>query len=436
MSRLPRPIRKAIQPVAVPMLLAWERIESGVSYNPTSNKVIQYPYDKYEEIRRNDPVHRLRLIDGWVLTQYEDVNAVLRDWKRFSNDDGTENLFVSMLGVDPPGHTRLRSLVSRAFTPRSVAELDVRIEQIVDGLIDDLEGQDRFDLIDSFAYPVPVMVIAEMLGIPPEDRELFKEWSNDVSLVIEPIVSDEQHRRIVAAGENLFNYFEDIIEQRRREPQDDLITALIAAEEEGDRLSREELLGSILLLLVAGNETTRNLIGNGMLALMRNPDQFQMLRDDPSLMESAITEFLRYDSPVQLDGRRALEDCEIGGKRIKAEQQVISMIGAANHDPAVFTNPHELDITRKEESHVSFGRGIHYCLGSPLALLEGRIAFTALLDRFSDIRLVAEPEFREQIVLRGAKELWVEVGRPSRSGTPGDASERSKAVGETAVAAD
>lgn len=436
MPLLPRPIRKAIQPVAVPMLLAWERIESGVSYNPTSKKVIQYPYDKYEEIRRNDPVHRLRLIDGWVLTQYEDVNAVLRDWKRFSNDDGTERLFVSMLSSDPPDHTRLRSLVSRAFTPRSVSELGGRVQDVVDGLLDDLEGQDRFDLIDSFAYPVPVMVIAEMLGIPPEDRELFKEWSNDVSLVIEPIVSDEQHRRIVAAGENLFNYFEDIMEQRRREPQDDLITALIAAEEDGDRLSREELLGSILLLLVAGNETTRNLIGNGMLALMQNPDQFQMLRDDPSLMDSAIAEFLRYDSPVQLDGRRAIVDCEIGGKQIKADQQVISMIGAANQDPAVFTDPRKLDITRKEESHVSFGRGIHYCLGSPLALLEGRIAFTALLERFSDIRLVGEPEFREQIVLRGAKELWVEVERPSRSGTPGDASERSKAVGETAVAAD
>lgn len=432
MPLLPRPIRKAIQPVAVPMLLAWERIESGVSYNPTSKKVIQYPYDKYEEIRRNDPVHRLRLIDGWVLTQYEDVNAVLRDHRRFSNDDGTERLFVSMLSSDPPDHTRLRSLVSRAFTPRSVSELDVRVQEVVDGLLDDLEGQDRFDLIDSFAYPVPVMVIAEMLGIPPEDRELFKEWSNDVSLVIEPIVSDEQHRRIVAAGENLFNYFEDIMEQRRRKPQDDLITALIAAEEDGDRLSREELLGSILLLLVAGNETTRNLIGNGMLALMQNPDQFQMLRDDPSLMDSAIAEFLRYDSPVQLDGRRAIVDCEIGGKQIKADQQVISMIGAANQDPAVFTDPRKLDITRKEESHVSFGRGIHYCLGSPLALMEGRIAFTALLERFSDIRLVAEPEFREQIVLRGAKELWVEVERSPRSG----ASERSKAVGETAVAAD
>ncbi len=436
MSLLPRPIRKAIQPVAVPLLLAWERIESGVSYNPTSKKVIQYPYDKYEQIRSNDPVHRLRLIDGWVLTQYDDVNEVLRDHRRFSNDDGTEKLFTSMLGCDPPDHTRLRSLVSRAFTPRSVAELDSRIEQIVDELLDDLEGRDRFDLIDSFAYPVPVMVIAEMLGIPPEDREVFKEWSNDVSLVIEPLVSDEQHRRIVEAGENLFDYFEGIIEQRRLEPQDDLITALIAAEEDGDRLSREELLGSILLLLVAGNETTRNLIGNGMLALMRNPDQFQMLRDDPSLMDSAIAEFLRYDSPVQLDGRRAMEDCEIGGKRIKAEQQVISMIGAANQDPTVFTDPRKLDITRKDESHVSFGRGIHYCLGSPLALMEGRIAFTALLDRFSDIRLVAEPEFREQIVLRGAKELWVEVERPSRADTSGDASEQSETVGATAVVAD
>ena len=409
MSTMPRPIRKALQPVLMPALLAWERVESGVSYNPISKKVIQYPYDKYEQIRRNDPVHRLRLIDGWALTQYDDVNMVLRDHKRFSNDDGTEKLFESMLGMDPPDHTRLRSLVSRAFTPRSVAELHGRVQEIVDRLLDDLEGQDRFDMIDSFAYPVPVMVIAEMLGIPTEDRDTFKEWSNDASLIIEPILSDEQYSRVKIAGEKLFDYFEGIIERRRRDPQDDLISAMIAAEEDGDRLSRDELLGSILLLLVAGNETTRNLIGNGMLALMRNPDQFQLLRDNPSLMDSAITEFLRYDSPVQLDGRTATVDCEIGGKQIKARQRVINMLGAANHDPSVFTDPHKLDITRREKSHVSFGRGIHHCLGSPLALMEGRIAFAALLDRFSDIRLVSEPRYREQMVLRGLRELWVEV---------------------------
>ena len=430
MPLLPRPVQKMVQPVAVPLLLAWERIESGVSYNPTSKKVINYPYDKYDQIRRKDPVHRLRLINGWVLTDYDDVNAVLRDYRRFSNDDGTENLFTSMLGVDPPDHTRLRSLVSRAFTPRSVAALADRVHETVDGLLDDLEGQDRFDLIDSFAYPVPVTVIAEMLGIPSEDRDVFKEWSNDVSLVIEPILTQEQYLRVEAAGQNLFDYFEGIIERRQREPKDDLITALIAAEEDGDHLTRDEVLGSILLLLVAGNETTRNLIGNGMLALMRNPDQLQLLRDDPSLMDSAINEFLRYDSPVQLDGRRALEDCEIGGKQIKANQRVINMLGAANHDPSVFTDPHKLDITRNEDSHVSFGRGIHYCLGSPLALMEGKIAFTALLERFSDIRLVAEPEYRQQIVLRGAKELWVEVERAS------SASSASRRAEPAAVAAD
>ena len=166
MPLLPRPVQKMVQPVAVPLLLAWERIESGVSYNPTSKKVINYPYDKYEQIRRNDPVHRLRLINGWVLTEYDDVNAVLRDYRRFSNDDGTENLFTSMLGVDPPDHTRLRSLVSRAFTPRSVAALADRVHETVDALLDDLEGQDRFDLIDSFAYPVPVTVIRGDAGHP------------------------------------------------------------------------------------------------------------------------------------------------------------------------------------------------------------------------------------------------------------------------------
>ena len=199
------------------------------------------------------------------------------------------------------------------------------------------------------------------------------------------------------------------MEQRRREPQDDMITALMNAEEEGDKLTHDELLGTLLLLLVAGNETTRNLIGNGTLALLRHPDQLQRLRDNPDLLDSAVNELLRYDSPVQLDGRIAQEDLEIAGTQIQAGERVISAIGAANRDPAAFTNPNAVDIGRREKSHISFGRGIHHCLGAPLAIMEGRIAFAALLDRYSSISLVSEPEFREQIVLRGVEELWVEV---------------------------
>ena len=415
MAPIPQVARSVLKSAIIPALTAWERVESGVSYNPISAKTRAYPFDKYEELRRKDPVHRLRTISAWVLTQYEDANAVLRDDSRFSRDYGGKSAYRSMLDSDPPDHTRLRTLVSKAFTPLSVADLAPRIQQIVDDLLDATEGRDRFDLIDAFAYPLPVIVIAEMLGVPSEDIEVFRSWSNDIALSVEPTVNDEQQRRIEESGEKLYDYFEGIIEQRRRNPQDDMITALIAAEDEGDRLTHEELLATLLLLLVAGNETTRNLIGNGTLALVRNPDQLERLRNEPDLIDSAINEMLRYDSPVQLDGRMATEEVEIGGKLIKPGQRAICLLGAANRDPSVFTNPDVFDIGRQEASHIAFGRGIHYCLGAPLAILEGRIAFSSLLNRFSSVTLLSEPEYREQVVLRGVKELWIEVERSPRS---------------------
>ena len=411
MSALHRTLRKVIRPAVMRALLAWERIESGVNYDPTSPKIKANPYEKYRKLRSLDPVHRIRLINGWVLTEYEDVDEVLRDHRRFSRDYGSESEYKSLLDLDPPDHTRVRSLVSKAFTPRSVAELHPRIQQIVDDLLDGVADNDRFDLVESFAYPLPVIVIAEMLGVPAEDRDRFKLWSNDIALTVEPTVNDEQAERIKLSGEELIDYFDSIIELRRNDPQDDLITALIAAEEEGDRLTHEELIAMLLLLLVAGNETTRNLIGNGMLALLMSPDQLQRLRDNPDLMDTAVNELLRYDSPVQLDGRMATEDIEIRGKKIRPGQRVICLLGAANRDPSVFTDPDTLDIARQGKSHMSFGRGIHHCLGAPLALLEGRVAFASLLERFSTIRLLREPEYRDQVVLRGVKELWIEVER-------------------------
>ena len=409
MAIVPRNVRRALRPVLAPALLAWERMESGVSYDPTSATILSDPYDTYDNLRAKDPVHRMRLINGWVLTRYEDVDMVLRDHRRFSKNDGREDEYRSMLHHDPPDHTRLRSLVSKAFTPRAVRELHPRVQRIVDELLDDLDGKDRFDLIESFAFPMPVTVIAEMLGVPARDMDRFKHWSNDVSLTIEPSLRDDQIRRVEQATEALYDYFESIIEERRREPQDDMITALLNAEDEGDKLTHEELLGTLILLLVAGNETTRNLIGNGMRALLKNPDQLQRLRDNPDLLDSAIDELLRYDSPVQLDGRLVHNDVEVAGQRIRAGQRVLCAIGAANRDPAMFTEPDKLDIGRDEKSHIAFGRGIHHCLGAPLAMLEARAAFSALLDRFSVITLVSEPVYREQVVLRGVEELWVEV---------------------------
>ena len=400
-----------VRPVAMQVLLARERLESGVAYNPVSEEVARDPYAVYRRIRDSDPIHRMRLVDAWVLTRYEDADAVLRDHERFSaehrrfHDVG----LTTMLDIDPPDHTRLRALVSRAFTPRSVRSWHGRVQAIADRLLDAVADQDRFDLIAALGYPLPVTVIAEMLGVPAEDMDRFEVWSNDIALIVEPILTPAQVEGVRRATEELFAYFETIVEARRREPRDDLVSALLAAEEESDKLTREELLSTMLLILVAGNETTRNLIGNGMLALLRHLDQLQRLRDEPGLLEPAVDELLRHDSPVQLDGRVVRKDLELGGKRLRAGQKVIALLGAANRDPAAFASPDDLDIARSGKSHLSFGRGIHYCLGASLAILEARVAFGGLLDRFPSIRLAAEPRYRDGIVLRSVESLWIEV---------------------------
>ena len=411
MGLISRTVETLVKPLAVRALLAWERRESGVAYDFTSSAVLADPYDTYRRLREIDPVHRLRLVKAWVLTRYEDIEGVLRDHRRFGNAGRilVETVPLSLLEVDPPEHTRLRALVSKAFTPRAVAMLHTRIKEITAGLLDAVAGKDRFDLMAALAYPLPVTVIAEMLGVRARDMDRFEQWSNALALSVDPLLSRDQIRIVKSATEQAYEYFESIIDERRRAPREDLVSGLLAAEEAGDRLSHEELLAVTLLILVAGNETTRNLIGNGMLALLRHPDQLQLLRHDATLLDSAVDELLRYDSPVQLNGRLVREDVEIGGKLIRAGEVVISAIGAANRDPEVFDYPETLDIERQETSHLSFGRGIHYCLGAPLALLEARVAFAALLDRFASIRLADEPRHRQGVVLRGVEHLWIEV---------------------------
>ena len=413
LSHLSQRTRKAVEPLAIRALLAWERLESGVSYHPASAEVLAEPYQKYAQMRQKDPVHRMRLLDAWALTRYKDCDAVLRDHARFSNAIPNvvreQTGLISMLHKDPPEHTRLRALVSQAFTPRAIAKLRSRIERTAEHFLDAVAGQHCFDLIAALAYPLPVTIIADMMGVPPEDMDRFEGWSNDIALNVEPFVHEDSIERVGRAGEDLAAYFEDIIAVRRRAPRDDLISVLLAAEEEGSKLAHDELINTLILLLVAGNETTRNLIGNGMLALLSNPEQLQRLRNNPDLMDSAVKELLRYDPPVQLDGRVARQDVEIGGKRIRAGQLVLPVIGAANRDPEVFEHPDVLDLGRQTTSHLSFGRGIHYCLGASLAEMEGRIAFEAILRRFRVMRLVGGPKRRERITLRGLEELWVEV---------------------------
>ena len=415
-----RAVANLARPLVMRALLARERLESGVAYNPVSREVARDPYAVYGRLRDRDPVHRMRLVDAWVLTRYEDADSMLRDHERFGAEDRRfyEAGLTTMLDIDPPDHTRLRALVSRAFAPRSVSRWHERVQEIADRLLDAVAGHERIDLIAALGYPLPVIAIAEMLGVPAEDMDRFESWSNDIALIVEPILAPAQVAGVRRATGELFAYFETIVEARRREPRDDLVSALLAAEEKGDRLTREELLSTMLLILVAGNETTRNLIGNGMLALLRHPDQLRRLRDEPDLLEPAVDELLRYDSPVQLDGRVVREDLVMGGKRMRAGQKAIALLGAANRDPAAFENPDTLDIGRREKSHLSFGRGIHYCLGASLAVLEARIAFRGLLDRFPSIRLAAEPRYRDGIVLRGVESLWIEVERAGQPAAP------------------
>jgi cytochrome P450 len=387
-------------------------------FNPMDPEFLADPYPTYHRLRAEDPVHRSPL-GFWVLTRYEDVVTVLRDPRfakeammavvavRFGIAPGTIGL--SMLDRDPPAHTRLRSLVSKAFTPRVVERLRPHIQQIVDGLLARVEGQGSMDLIEEFAYPIPVIVICELLGVPVEDHEQFKTWSLDIARGLDAImlpVDSEVARRSGTARQALLGYFRGLIAERRVSPRDDLLSGLIAAEEAGDRLSEDELLATCILLLVAGHETTVNLIGNGTLALLRHPGELRRLRENPALIASAVEELLRYDGPVQRTARMPSDDVQIGGRTIARGEMVMPFIGAADRDPAQFPDPDRLDITRSDNRHVAFGMGIHFCLGAPLARVEGQIAINTLVQRLPGLALATEkPEYRQSLTLRGLTAL-------------------------------
>ena len=413
-------IQKAIRSVVVGAMLARERWQSGVAYNPLSRQTAQDPYPVYAALRDRDPVHRSALMNAWMFTRHADIDTILRDHRRFSNDPRKGTLSsrqraglpadeeFTMLFLDPPDHKRLRALVNKAFTPKAVNALEPHIRSLLGTLLDEIDDPAGFDLMQAVAQPLPVIVIAEMLGVPPEDRAQFKIWSDQRARTLEPSIDARERALAETANKSLNDYFRPIIEERRADPKDDIVSALAQAEEEGDRLTELEMLNMLRLLLIAGNETTTNLIGNGVLALLRNPDQMQRLRDDPSLIPSAVDELLRFDSPVQTDFRRALEDCEVNGFPLKKRDNIVLLLGAANRDPDVFDDPDRLDVGRGDRSHLSFGRGIHHCIGAPLARLEGRVVLEMLLERFSQISLGGEqPRFRNSIVLRGLESLPV-----------------------------
>ncbi|HZP26113.1 MAG TPA: cytochrome P450 [Dehalococcoidia bacterium] len=398
---------------------------STVQYNPFDLRFRSNPYPLYAEMRQHEPVQWNAFLQLWVLTRYEHVEWLLND-PRFSADRRTAaNPFVqamvarqeefgalgrapTMLGLDPPAHTRLRRLVSKAFTPRRVEELKPRIVDIVQDLLS--QAGQTFDIVRDLAWPLPVIVIAEMLGVPSADRDSFKRWSDDVAAALgAPFTPPDVLEQSKVSVAEMSDYFRQIIRERRGAPQDDLISALLAAEEQRQSLTEEEMLSTCMLLLVAGNETTTNLIGNGVLALLRHPEQMQRLRGQPELIGPAVEEMLRYDSPVQATSRVAAQDIDLDGHQLKAGQVVIGIIGSANRDSAVFPEAAALDIARQPNRHLAFGDGIHFCLGAALARAEAQIAIGQLLVDRRGLSLIEEPEWTNSFVLRGPRSLFIEA---------------------------
>jgi len=401
-----------------------ERLTTGVLFNPLEPAMRVDPYPFYHRLRERDPVHRSYPASGWILSRYDDILAVLSD-RTFSSDerhwrhyprqrarlaraglpDPYETGITSMLRIDPPDHTRLRTIVSKAFSPRAIEHMRPRIEVVVDELLDGLAGRDQIELMRDFASPLPVAIIAEMLGVPIEDRERFRHWSNEAIRLLGDGTNDDR-RRALRAIDEMQRWLETEVAARRREPRDDLLSSLAAAEEAGDCLTTSELFATCLLLLVAGNETTTNLIGNGVIALLRNPEQLQRLRDEPARIPAAIEELLRYDSPVQLTSRMVRENRTLQGRRVRRGDQIVLLLGAGNRDPARFPEPDRLDVDRGDVRPLSFGQGIHYCLGAQLARLEGAIALDGLLRRYPEIRFGRDDiVWGDNTVLRGPRVL-------------------------------
>ncbi|CAN5240513.1 cytochrome P450 [soil metagenome] len=390
------------------------------------------PYPRYAQLREQWPVHRLVLdvpgssVGTWVLTRFDHCQSVLRHphvgkdfasmQRRWGIDEGelaAQQAFSSerpsMLFSDPPDHNRLRGLVSKAFTPRTVEALRPHIVRLADEVLDTL-GTGEVDVMAALAFPLPVSVIGEMLGVPRADRPQFQRLVRASAAALEPFVSAESLASANEATLEMEEYFRHLVAERRKAPTDDLLSKLIAAEDGGDQLSTQELLSTAILLFAAGFETTTNLIGNGLLALLRHPGELDRLRQDPFLLPSAVEELLRYDSPVQVNGRIAGDDIEIDGHAFPAGATLLVLQGAANRDPRRFPDADRLDIGRADGASMSFGTGIHFCLGAALARVEGQVVFGRLLERYRSIELLDDnPRYRDSITLRGLAALPVSL---------------------------
>ena len=407
-------------------------------YRLLDPEVLANPYPLYHRLRTEDPVHWDPFLHAWVVTRYEDVVRVLHHFSadRTPTPEQLTSMGLSalnpvaqvmvrqMLFLDAPAHTRLRGLASVAFTPSRVERLRAHIQEIVDGLLDRVESAGQSDLIADLAEPMPAIVTAELMGVPVDDHKQLKSWSADFA----EMLGNFQHNpdripRVLRSVEEMTAYFRAAIREQHEHPRDGLIQALMSAEIEGSRLTEEEVIANVIVTMVGGQETTTNLIGNGLLSLLRHPDQLHKLRDDSSLIPSAVEELLRYESPSQHTARLARDDVQMGGRLIRKRQAVIAVMGAANRDPQRFPDPDRLDITRKDNRHVAFGWAAHFCFGAPLARIEGQIAFETILRRLPRLTLDPRPlVWRQNLGLRGLAALPVTFASRGRLTGPGIAS--------------
>jgi pimeloyl-[acyl-carrier protein] synthase len=392
-------------------------------YRLLDPEVLANPYPLYHRLRREAPVHWDPFLHAWVVTRYADVVTVLH---RFSANRtptpeqlaalGLESLTPvarvmvrQMLFLDAPSHTRIRGLASQAFTPRRVERLREHIQDIMDGLLDAVIARGRMEVIADLAAPLPAIVTAEMLGVPTRDHGLLKKWSADFA----EMLGNFQHNpdraaRVLRSTEDMVAYFREAVREQRERPRDGLVSALLAAEIDGDRFTEDEVIANVIVTMVGGQETTTNLIGNGILTLLRNPSALARLRDDPGLITSAVEELLRYESPSQHTARLAPDDVMLGDKLIRKRQAVIAVMGAGNRDPERFPDPDRLDLARADNRHLAFGWAAHFCFGAPLARIEGQIAFATMLRRLPNLRLEPGPlVWRENLGLRGLTALPV-----------------------------
>jgi cytochrome P450 len=396
-----------------------------VRFAPTDPAFIADPYPVYADLREHEPVHYDGATDHWLISRYEDVNRLLRD-RRFGRtylhaathaEMGHPDppqwhapfwdlINAGILDMEPPNHTRVRRLVSKAFTPRFVEGLRPRVQRIMDGLVDEVDGAGEFDLM-RVAEPLPVTVIAEMLGIPPSDQQHLRPWSADICKMYELNPSEDMQHDAVSASTEFSQYLRELSRSRRKEPGEDLVSQLAIVADEGETLTEDELVGTCVLLLNAGHEATVNTTLLGWWSLFRNPDRLKELRADRSLLPNAIEELLRFDTPLQMFERWVLEPFQIHGVEIPRGAELGLLFGSANHDPAVFERPDELDLSREPNPHLTFGAGIHFCLGAPLGRQELQLSFATLMDRFPNLEPVEEPRWKPNYIIRGLEGLRV-----------------------------